>query len=124
MVARISLRARCTTVVASWAASSASTLRASSTGLPWASVVGTARTARVLGEKGTTSMPSRASTSVDSSAVATSCGVAAKVAGISSGWLAMRAPLSTWDLRRSYTMRSWAACMSTTTMPWAFSARM
>jgi ABC-type transporter Mla MlaB component len=63
-------------------------------------------------------------TQVDSSAVATSCGVAAKVAGISSGWLAMRAPLSTWDLRRSYTMRSWAACMSTTTMPWAFSARM
>lgn len=35
-----------------------------------------------------------------------------------------RAPLSTWDLRRSYTMRSWAACMSTTTIPWAFSARM
>ena len=105
MVPRISLRARCTTVLASWAASSASTLRASSTGSPKpdavAKVVGTARTARVLGEKGVTSRPSMASTSVDASAVATSSAVAAKVAGISSGWLVMRSAASTWVLSRS-----------------------
>jgi hypothetical protein len=55
--------------------------------------------------------------------VATSCGVAAKVAGISSGWLVMAAP-SSCVFSRSYTMRSCAACMSTMTRPWLFSARM
>ncbi|MNV89483.1 hypothetical protein D3C71_1837810 [compost metagenome] len=80
-----------------------------------------------MGEKGTISMPNCASVSAFSSAVATSSGVAEKVAGIRSGWLEMAllaSPASNWLLSRSYTMRSCAACMSTITIPWAFSARM
>jgi hypothetical protein len=64
-----------------------------------------------------------ASVAACASAVATSAGVAAKVAGISRGCASM-ADTSRLDFRRSYTMRSCAACMSTTTRPWLFSARM
>jgi len=38
--------------------------------------------------------------------------------------LAARASLAMAIFRRSYMIRSWAACMSTSTRPWAFSARM
>ena len=51
-------------------------------------MVGTARTARVLMENAVISRPNVFSVSVWASAVATSFGVAAKVAGINSGWLA------------------------------------
>ena len=50
---------------------------------------GTARTASVFGEKAEISSPSIAKVSAWASDVATSCGVAAKVAGINNGWLAM-----------------------------------
>ena len=100
MVASNSCWARSITVPASCWLSSASTLRASSTASPAARLVGTARTARVLGEKGVISSPRRCSTAAALSAVATSCGVAAKVAGISSGWLVMRAS-SSWFFSRS-----------------------
>ena len=70
------------TVLASCWASSARTLRANSTGSPCARLVGTARTASVRGEKGVISSPSARSVSVLASQVATSCGVAANVAGI------------------------------------------
>ena len=87
MVPRISLCARCTTVEASCCANSANTLRANSTASPSAKVVGTARTAKVLADKGEISRPSWLKTSWQVSAVATSFGVAAKVAGINKGWL-------------------------------------
>ena len=100
MVESSSFCARWITVLASCCASSASTLRASSTASPWARLVGTARTARVRGEKGVISSPSAFSVSTCASEAATSCGVAAKVAGISKGWLAILA-LSSWLFRRS-----------------------
>ena len=87
MVESNSLRARWMTVLASCCASSANTLRASSTASPCTKDAGTARTARVLGEKGVISSPKVCSVAACASAVATSCGVAAKVAGISRGWL-------------------------------------
>ena len=89
MVASSSLRARCTTVLASCWDNSANTLRAKATASPWAKLVGTARTAKVLADRADTSMPSASSASAQASAVATSWAVAVKVAGINSGWLAM-----------------------------------
>jgi hypothetical protein len=105
MVASISLRARCTTVAGVVLGQLGQHAARQLHRIALGQLAGTARTARVRGRQRRDLQPQVASVSAQASAVATSSGVAAKVAGISSGWLASEArcwpPQSSWALSRS-----------------------
>ena len=123
IVASSSFWRAASTSLAPYSRMSFSTPRVSPAMSPPASSTGAARTASSLGPETLVSSPRRSSASLFSSAVATSSASTASTAGTSRLCRAT-APVSRLFFSCSMTMRSCAACMSTSTRPASFCARM
>src|SRR5438309_4045580 len=123
MVARSSFCRPASIWLAPYSRISLSRPRARPTTSPLARSTGALRTVSSFGPDTTISSPTRSRSSWFSSAVATSSASAESTAGTSKRWRAT-SPASSARFRRSMTMRSCAACMSTSTRPASFCARM